>query len=115
MERTVNIGNIEIPMKVNANTPRLYREEFGKDLIVDLQKFMNHIDKTGAIKGDFDFSVIENMAFIMQKQAGGMKTIEEFLDQFEGIDDVYTAMADIIGLWNLSKRNTSEAKKKPNE
>lgn len=114
MEKTVNIGNKEIPMKVNANTPRMYREEFGKDMIVDLQKFMNHIDKTGAIKGDFDFSVIENMAFVMQKQAGGCKTIEEFLDQFE-IDDVYTAMADIIGLWNLSKRTTSEAKKKANE
>ncbi len=115
MEKTVNIGNIEVLMKVNANTPRLYREEFGRDLIIDLKKFMSHIDKQGRINGEFDFSTIENMAFIMQKQANGCKTIDEFLDQFEGIDDLYEAMADIIGLWNLSKKNTSEAKKKENE
>lgn len=111
MERTINIGEKDILMRANANTPRLYREEFGRDLIVDLQKFMAHIDKSGAIKGDFDFSVVENMAYIMQKQAGGINAINEFLEQFE-IDDVYEAMADIIGLWNLSKKTTSEAKKK---
>ena len=111
MERTVRIGNIDVNMKANANTPRLYRMEFNRDLIVDLQKFMNHVDDEGRIIGNFDFSVIENLAFIMQKQADGLNDIEAFLDQFE-IDDVYEATAEIISLWTDSKKTTSTAKKK---
>ena len=111
MERTVRIGNIDVNMKATANTPRFYRMEFGKDMIVELQKFMNHVDDEGRIVGDFDFSVIENLAFIMQKQADGMNDIEAFLDQFE-IDDVYEATAEIISLWTDSKKTTSTAKKK---
>ena len=111
MERTVRIGNIDVNMKATANTPRFYRMEFGKDMIVELQKFMNHVDDEGRIIGNFDFSVIENLAFIMQKQADGLNDIEAFLDQFE-IDDVYESTAEIISLWTDSKKTTSTAKKK---
>jgi len=113
MERTVRIGNIDVNMKATANTPRFYRMEFGKDMIVELQKFMNHVDDEGRIIGNFDFSVIENLAFIMQKQADGVKDIDAFLDQFE-IDDVYESTAEIISLWTDSKKTTSTAKKKEN-
>lgn len=113
MERTVRIGNIDVNMKATANTPRFYRMEFGKDMIVELQKFMNHVDDEGRIIGNFDFSVIENLAFIMQKQADGLNDIEAFLDQFE-MDDVYEATAEIISLWTDSKKTTSTAKKKEN-
>lgn len=111
MERTVRIGKIDVNMKATANTPRFYRMEFGKDMIVELQKFMNHVDDNGRIIGNFDFSVIENLAFIMQKQADGLNDIDAFLDQFE-IDDVYESTAEIISLWTDSKKTTSTAKKK---
>lgn len=116
MEKTITIGDKEINMKVNANTPARYREEFGKDLIVELHKFMNHIDKSGNLTGDFDFGVVERLAYTMSKQGGSeAKNIDEFLDQFEGIDDVYLAMGDIIGLWTDSKKSSSVPKKKVNQ
>lgn len=112
MEETVRIGNKEIVMRANANTPRKYRETFNRDLISEFATLLKHIDKTGALKGDFDFSIIENLAYIMAKQHdNSIGTIDDFLEQFEGIDDIYLAMGDIVGLWEKSKQAMSEPKK----
>lgn len=111
MERVIQIGTQEVPMKATANTPRVYRETFGKDLIVEMQKLFNHINGKGELQGDFDFGVIERLAYTMAKQANReLGTIDDWLDQF-GMDDVYGAMAQIVNLWAESKQTTSEAKK----
>ena len=113
MEEKITIGDKEIMMRANANTPRKYREAFGRDLLVDLTVLLKHIDRaSGQLVGDFDFSTVENLAFTMAKQydpsIGG---IDEWLEQFDGIDDVYIAMPQIFGLWEKSKKTTSEPKK----
>lgn len=111
MERTIQIGTIEVPMKATANTPRLYRDTFGKDLIVEMQKLFNHITPTGDLQGDFDFGVIERLAYIMARQSDReLGTMDDWLDQF-GMDDVYGAMSEIVKLWADSKNTTSTPKK----
>lgn len=116
MEEIVKIGEREIGMKVNGNTPRLYREIFGRDLMVDFSSLIKHVDKkSGALIGDFDFSTVENLAFTMAKQYDpSLVSISEWLEQF-GIDDLYLSMAQIVGLWEKSKRTTSEPKKNINK
>lgn len=116
MEEIIKIGEKEIGMKANGNTPRLYREIFGRDLMVEWSKFLKHIDKkSGSLIGDFDFSTIENLAFIMAKQYDpSLTNINEWLEQF-GIDDIYLSMAQIVGLWEKSKKTTSEPKKNINK
>lgn len=116
MEEIIKIGEHDIGMKVNGNTPRLYREIFGRDLIVDFSNLIKHIDgKSGALKGDFDFSTVENLAFTMAKQYDpSLVSINEWLEQF-GIDDIYLSMAHIVGLWEKSKKTTSEPKKNINK
>lgn len=111
MEKVVKIGTIEVPMKATANTPRLYRDMFGKDLIVEMQSLFKHIGKNGELQGDFDFGVIERLGYIMAYQSDReLGTMDEWLDQF-GMDDVYGAMSEIVKLWAESKNSTSTAKK----
>lgn len=113
MEELIRIGDKEIVMRANANTPRKYRETFNRDLISEFATLLKHIDReTGALKGNFDFSIIENLAYIMAKQHdNSIGSIDDFLEQFDGIDDIYLAMGDIVGLWEKSKQATSEPKK----
>lgn len=116
MEEIVKIGDLDIGMRVNGNTPRLYREIFGRDLMVDFSALIKHVDrKSGALMGDFDFSTVENLAFTMAKQYDpSLTNISDWLEQF-GIDDLYLSMAQIVGLWEKSKRTTSEPKKNINK
>jgi hypothetical protein len=37
------------------------------------------------------------------------------MDGFDGIEDMYLAMSDILKVWNSSKTTTSEPKKKTAE
>lgn len=110
MEEKITIGDIEVTLRVNGNTPRKYRETFGRDMMVDVTTFMGHLSK-GKITEDTDFSVVENMAYIMAKQAdNSIGDISEWLEQF-GIDDIYQSMNAIFGVWEKSKRTTSTPKK----
>lgn len=115
MIKAIRIGNNNINMKVTANTPRLYREMFNRDLIVEMQSLLNHIGKKGEITQGFDFGVIERLAYTMAYQYDkSIGNIDEWLDGF-GIEDIYLAMSDILAVWNASKTTTSEPKKKTTE
>lgn len=113
MEKTILIGTIEVPMKATANTPKRYRNYFNKDLIIEMQRLYNHLNiKTGAFEGDADLSVIENLAYVMARQANEeIGEQEEWLDQF-GTVDIYNAMADIVNVWTASTETLSKPKKK---
>lgn len=113
MEKTVLIGEIEVPMKATANTPKRYRQEFNKDLIIQMQNLYNHLDlKSGVFKGDANLEVIDNLAYIMAKQADNtIGSQDEWLDQF-GPTDIYNAMAQIISVWTDTTETLSTAKKK---
>lgn len=108
MEKTIKIGQLEITMKATANTPKRYRNTFNRDLITEMQKLYMHLDtKSGQLKGDVDFSVIENLAYIMAKQYDDtIGTQEEWLDNF-GIADIYFAMPQILALWGESQQTLS--------
>lgn len=112
MEKTITIGNYEVPMKATANTPKRYRHEFNADLLLELQKIYKSTDKkTGVIADGTDLSVIENLAYIMAKQANPeIGTQDDWLDQFEPLD-IYSSMRDIIGVWTASTQTLATAKK----
>lgn len=110
MEETITIGNIEVTLRANGNTPRRYRMTFGKDMMIEISNFMKNL-QSGEITVDTDFSVVENLAYIMAKQHDEtIGSIDEWLEQF-GVDDVYQAMNDIFHVWDKSKKTTSTPKK----
>ena len=108
INKVINIGGIEVPMRASAATPRTYRQVFGKDLLVELQIIKNAYENGEPI----DIEVIENMAYLFAYQADpeGVKNIDEWLDQF-GMTDIYNAFEDIMTLWGGNAETTSEAKK----
>lgn len=113
MEDIVKIGNKEIVMRCNANTPRKYRDMFNKDLIIEMQQFLKNIDKkSGMIAGNADFGMVERLAYVMAYQHdNAIGSMDDFFEQFDGIDDIYTAFPEIIGVWEKSKQTLSDPKK----
>ena len=109
MIRTINIDGHEIEMKCTGNTPRVYRNEFTRDLFVDLDE----MNKAYLKKGEHtDFSCIERLAYTMAKQANAeIGTIDEWLDQFDSPMALMMAMPDILGVWNESQKSIVEQKK----
>ena len=112
MEKTIKIGTQEVTLKATANTPKRYRHEFNADLLLELNKIYKSTDrKTGVIAEGTDLSVIENLAYIMAKQANPEITSQDdWLDQFEPLD-IYSSMREIIGFWTASTQTITTSKK----
>lgn len=112
MIEAIQIGNITVNMKATANTPRKYRALFNKDLILEMGAFMEHLDKkTGEFDTQVDFGFIERLAYVMASQCDpNIGSIDDWLDQF-GIEDIYSALPEIIGMWNKSKQTIATPKK----
>lgn len=109
--KEVKIGNKTIQMEANANTPRYYRQIFGKDMIVQMMTTLNGV-KNGKVTEDLTLELAENLAYVMAKQANeGIGTVDDFLSQF-GVFDIYNATEDIFSVWQSNEKTTSEAKKK---
>ena len=105
MEKTILIGTKEVKMKATAATPLHYRNTFkGYDLFKDLQK------NEGKDIADMDLSVFERLAFIMSGEFRNM-TLEEWLEQFDGLTDVVEACAEILTAWNDSAEPQSIVRK----
>lgn len=112
MERIVEIDGIKIPFKATASTTRKYRQRFGRDLLVDMQKL------TAAMGDGSDLSAanleaFENIAYTMAKQADQSITDDpdEWLDQFD-MFSIYQVLPQLIELWGLSVQPLEKSKKK---
>lgn len=105
MQKTITIDGKSVPIAFSADTPRQYRETFGRDLIRD----MTHMTKT------MDTAILENLAFVMAKTADPTLQevdIHEWLARFESVTAMYDAAEDILGAWTQNTKTSSESKKK---
>lgn len=107
VNKTVTIDGIEIPMRASASSPRTYRQVFGKDLFMELDKLRNEY----ANDGEVDLEVIENMAYLFAYQANEeIPDIDTWLDQF-GMTAIYEAFPQILELWGENEKTKSKEKK----
>lgn len=104
MRSIIMIGGKEIPIDYSADTPRRYREEFGSDLIIDMQR----------MRKDFDTGILENLAYTMARAADPEMelSIHEWLAQFDSVTAIYAAGPKILEAWTKNVRTSSESKKK---
>ena len=115
MEKTIKIGEKEITMKATGNTPKRYREEFNKDLIVEYQNLLRQIDDNGNFTDKADLGVVERLAYIMAKQYdSNIGSLDEWLDGF-GVMDIFNAVAQIFSVWVASSETLSDSKKKADQ
>lgn len=119
MEKTISIDNKEFKFKATADTPRVYRHAFGRDIYIDTQKLFAEYFSEKELSAD-SLDIVENIAFCMNAQAEGRKlnreTIEEdmseWLSQFE-MFSIYRILSKLIELWNLNTKQTIKPKKEP--
>jgi len=93
MEKIIKIGDKEVTMRATAATPLHYRNQFNKDLIVELSMM------EGKELVDLDFGVFERMAYIMSGAFKDGTSLEDWLEQFDSMTDIIEASAEMIELW----------------
>ena len=122
MEKVITMGGREVRMRASALIPRLYRYKFGRDMIADMKllqrdtKALVEAQKAGEA-AEFsleDLTVFENVAYIMAKHADTSvpESIDEWLESFDGVLSIYTALPEIFELWQLNNLTTSVPRKK---
>lgn len=111
MKKQVKLCGKTCTLENNALLPRRYRNQFGRDLIIDMQAMVNNYQKDPSA---FNPEVLENITWLMLKEAGEPvgETPEEWL---AGIDDafaLYEVIGDVVELWGKGRETTSRPKKK---
>lgn len=111
MQKILNLEGEEVKAVSNALIPRLYRFHFGKDVIMELQRFRDAYAKDPL---SVDFTPLENLTWLMLKQGGENvgEQPEEWLATLESPLSVYELSAEIMDLWMQSQKVTSTPKKK---
>ena len=135
MKKTITLDGKIVQIEANALLPRLYRKEFGRDLMTDMRKLLDSVrisaealkkarkDPDGvaaelmadpASMDNIDLSVMENITYLMLRSAGEDvgESAEEWLESLEDSMAIYTAMPDVIEVWTASQKTTSKSKKK---
>ena len=117
MEKTITIDDKKVRFKATAMTPRMYRQQFQADLLVDIQRLNDAWQKARENKeplpGDA-LTVFENIAYTMAKQADPdavPDSADEWLEEFD-MFSVWQIFPEIIQLWGINKLNINESKKK---
>lgn len=102
--KNVAIGDKVVTFGASAGTLRRYRDLTGRDLLGDLQ---------GIDTKKLNTAVLENMAYVMAKQANPEMTegIDEWLDQFDMVEFMQ-ALPAVLELWANNNVTVSKPKKK---
>lgn len=111
MDKIVRIGDKDVPMRATGKTAIIFRQKFGKDLLVF---FTNNAEKMASGKMPDDVSeMISYAAYVMAKQADDTVPDDplEWFDQF-GMFDLTIAMPQILELWGLNSKTLAKPKKK---
>ena len=111
MKRTVSFIGKECTIVNNALLPRKYRHQFGRDLIVDMQKMADsYKSNPDAVNTD----VLENITWLMLKEGGEDVggTVDEWLASLDDTFAIYEIIEDVLGLWVNGRVTTSAVKKK---
>lgn len=108
--KKIMVGEREYTIKANALLPRRYRNEFGKDLISELNKLLEEAKKGSGV----DWSVAENLTWLMIKTAGvdEVGTIDEWLETIDDAFAMIKCFGDVLALWQENQETTSTPRKK---
>lgn len=115
MIKQIEIDGKQVPFKVSAAIPRIYRMKFQRDIYKDLKALEKSIGDSREESSNLDMfslEMFENIAFVMAKHADASipNTPEEWLDGFNTFS-IYQVLPQLIELWGLNVQTDVEAKK----
>lgn len=113
--KTIEIDGREVTFRASAAIPRLYRNQFHRDIYRDLnelQKSMNQSGEESSTLDTFSLELFENIAWLMAKHADKEvpDTPEKWLDDFSTFS-IYEILPQIIDLWGLNVEQQVGSKK----
>lgn len=113
--KTIKIDEREVTFRASAAIPRLYRNQFHRDIyrdLSDLQKGMEKSDEESSSLDTFSLELFENIAWLMAKHADkdAPDSPEEWLDDFSTFS-IYEILPQIIDLWGLNVQQQVDSKK----
>lgn len=127
MDRIIKIDGKDVKFRATARTPRLYRAIIGRDMIRDMNALSKAYTKSLTVREDMteeekrdaqldatDLEIFENAAYIMARHATPddiPDNPDDWLDGF-GMFSIYKVLPELLKLWALNNKTTSEAKKK---
>lgn len=114
--KQVEIDGKTVTFMASARSPRLYRQKFGRDIIVDMKSLSDRFKTLENSEEQFsimDLTIFENLAFVMAKQADPTipDDIDEWLDGFNTFD-IYEVFPQLMDLWAMNRSGISKSKKK---
>lgn len=113
MEKTIVIDGKEMRMRATARIPRLYRNEFGEDLIAGMTKLESKFNKKEKEFTIDELIMFENVSWLMLKEAGEEvpPTPDEWLDTLN-MFSIMDALPQVLSLWRENNKTTSVPRKK---
>lgn len=95
-------------MVANARVPRLYRNMFGTDMMLDMEALTKAASKGETIPPKV-LTIFENVAWIFLKEGGEDvgNNPDEWLENLDGMFSVYEVLPQIVELWKLNTQTTS--------
>lgn len=111
MKKTFDVEGRQMTAACNGLLPKLYRFNFGRDIMMDLKKFHDGAKKDPE---SVDMTPLENLTWLMFKEGGEDvgETPDEWLRTLEDPASVYILSQDMLALWQQSQRTTATPKKK---
>lgn len=114
--KQIEIDGKRVNFMASARTPRIYRQRFQRDVILDIKSLRDRYEVVKDSEEQFsalDLTMFENMAYVMAKQADPTipDTIDEWLDGFNTFD-IYEVLPQLMDLWKMNRAGMSQSKKK---
>ena len=115
MIQKIEIDGKQVPFKVSAAIPRIYRIKFHRDIYKDLDalgKAVGNGDEGSSHLDMFSLEMFENIAYIMAKHADAAipASPDEWLEQFNTFS-IYEILPQLIDLWGLNVETQVKSKK----
>lgn len=127
IKRTISICGREVALGASALLPKIYRINFGRDMVSDMNRLRKSFQKaqnlpkeaTEEEKQDaaldvIDLTIFEQAAWAMAFHAD--KTVphnpDDWLESFDGVFSIYEVFPVILEMWGLNQKTTSVPAKK---
>lgn len=105
MQRTIKLDDRDIPVEMNADTLRVYRRNFGRDLLLDMFSMQENLD----------MEVIENLFYTCAQAADpDIPAVDEWLKGFSTFA-LYKGAKELMKMWRDENKTLSTRKKKEDQ
>lgn len=127
IRKEIEICGRPVVLGASALLPKIYRINFGKDMVADMNRLRKSFQAAQNLSKDateeerqaasldvIDLTIFEQTAWAMAYHAD--KTVphdpDEWLESFDGVFSIYEVFPVILELWGLNQKTTSVPAKK---